>query len=130
MASRNTSPDQARPPNVSVISKSLIVMKLPSDFAILRPSTCRKPLCIQKFAIAGVWKAQRVCAISFSWCGNTRSMPPPWMSKVSPRCFHDIAEHSMCQPGRPGVAMPAGDGHHGSPGLEGFHSTKSMGLFL
>src|SRR5450759_5310655 len=29
-------------------------------------------------------------------------MPPPWMSKVSPRCFHDIAEHSMCQPGRPG----------------------------
>ena len=26
---------------------------------------------------------------------------------VSPRCFHAIAEHSMCQPGRPGAAMPA-----------------------
>ena len=32
----------------------------------------------------------------------------------------------MCQPGRPGVAMPDGDGHDGSPGLDGFHSTKSM----
>ena len=25
-----------------------------------------------------------------------------WMSNDSPRCFIDIAEHSMCQPGRPG----------------------------
>src|SRR5207244_1063926 len=94
------------------------------------PSTWRKPLCIQKFAMTGVWKAQRDCAISFSWWGNTRSMPPPWMSKVSPRCFHDMAEHSMCQPGRPGALMPAGDGHAGSPGFEGFHSTKSMGSRL
>ena len=36
----------------------------------------------------------------------------------------------MCQPGRPGVAMPAGDGHAGSPGFEGFHSTKSMRIPL
>ena len=52
------------------------------------------------------------------------------MSKVSPRCFHDIAEHSMCQPGRPGAAIPAGDGHDGSPGFDGFHSTKSIGVAL
>ena len=42
-------------------------------------------------------------------------MPPPWTSKVSPRCFHRRGErldHAGQQ--RPGVAMPAGDGHDGS----------------
>ena len=51
---------------------------------------------------AAVPKAQQDCAISFSWCGKTRSMPPPWMSNTSPRCCQLMAEHSMCQPGRPG----------------------------
>ena len=41
-----------------------------------------------------------------------------------------MAEHSMCQPGRPGAARPAGEGHDGSPGFDGFHSTKSIGSFL
>ena len=45
--------------------------------------------------------APQVCAISFSWCGNLRSRPPPWMSKCSPSSCVDMAEHSMCQPGRP-----------------------------
>ena len=36
-----------------------------------------------------------------------------------------IAEHSMCQPGRP---APHGDSHVGSPGLDIFQSTKSRGL--
>ena len=32
------------------------------------------------------WPSAAVdCAISHSWCGNIRSMPPPWMSKRSPR---------------------------------------------
>ena len=44
--------------------------------------------------------------------------------------FHDMAEHSMCQPGRPTVAMPQGEGQPGSPALEGFHSTKSVGSRL
>ncbi len=26
--------------------------------------------------------AQQLCAISFSWCGKTRSTPPPWMSNT------------------------------------------------
>src|ERR1700719_3053522 len=104
-----------------------MVTKLSSDFDIFSPSTCRKPLCIQKFAITGVWKAQRDCAISFSWCGKTRSIPPPWMSNTSPRYFHDMAEHSMCQPGRPGVLIPAGDGQAGSPGFDGFHNPKNSG---
>ena len=38
-----------------------------------------------------------------------------------------MAEHSMCQPGRPG---PQGDSHVGSPGLDIFHNTKSIGLRL
>ena len=36
----------------------------------------------------------------------------------------DIAEHSICQPGRP---SPQGDGHEGSPGFACFHRTKSSG---
>ena len=36
----------------------------------------------------------------------------------------------MCQPGRPGAAIPHGVCHTGSPGLDGFHSTKSGGLLL
>ena len=41
-----------------------------------------------------------------------------------------IAEHSMCQPGRPGVFTPAGEGHAGSPDFDGFHKMKSCGSFL
>src|SRR5947208_1232953 len=119
MVSRTTSPGQSA-------STSRIMVKLPTLLLIFSPSTCKKPLCIQKFAITLEWNAQHDCAISFSWCGKTRSMPPPWISNVSPRCFHDIAEHSMCQPGRPGDLMPDGDGHDGSPGFDGFHRTKSM----
>ncbi len=48
-----------------------------------------------------------------------------WMSKSAPRSFSAIAEHSMCQPGRP---SPHGDGHDGVlPGLRAFHSAKSSG---
>ena len=43
----------------------------------------------------------RVCAASFSWWGKTRSLPPPWISKPTPSSSSAIAEHSMCQPGRP-----------------------------
>ena len=35
-----------------------------------------------------------------------------------------MAEHSICQPGRPG---PQGLGHAGSPDLACFHSAKSAG---
>src|SRR5262249_16953799 len=110
MLRRNTSPGQSA-------SNARMVTKLPSDFAIFLPSTCRKPLCIQKSAITGEWKAQRVCAISFSWCGNTRSMPPPWMSNVSPKCFQAIAEHSMCQPRRPSLARLRWLPQHEIPGI-------------
>ena len=67
-------------------------------------------------------------------------MPPPWISKVflsgsshvSPppngsRSFAiDIAEHSICQPGRPSVLIPQGEGQPGWPGSDGFQSTKSV----
>ena len=36
-----------------------MVKKLPSDFDIFSPSTCRKPLCIQTLAMRGVSKAQQ-----------------------------------------------------------------------
>ena len=63
MRAQHREPDHlARP----VGQQSRMVTKLPSDFAIFSPSTCRKPLCIQIFAITSVWNAQRDCAISFS----------------------------------------------------------------
>src|ERR1700744_4633731 len=49
------------------------------------------------------------------------------MSMVSPRCASHIAEHSMCQPGRP---RPHGLLQPGRSGVDGFHSTKSPGFFL
>ena len=78
-----------------------MVKKLPSDFDIFSLSMLRNPLCIQTLT-NGTPLAPSLCAISFSWCGNCRSMPPPWMSKCSPSSALHIAEHSMCQPGRPG----------------------------
>ena len=49
------------------------------------------------------------------------------MSKVGPRYFVAMAEHSRCQPGRPG---PHGVGQDGSPGLAPFQSAKSSGSRL
>src|SRR5438270_8299142 len=84
-----------------------------------------RPLCIQ-YLTNGLPVQHSLWASSFSWCGNIRSIPPPWMSIVSVfRHFMLIAEHSMCHPGRPG---PHGDSHCGSPGLAAFHSAKSAGL--
>ena len=44
-----------------------------------------------------------------------------------PEMLLAIAEHSMCQPGRP---RPQGLSQPGSSGGEGFHSTKSAASFL
>ena len=98
-------------------STSRSSLKFPSDLLIFSELICSMPPCIQWFAnvqphAASLW------ARSFSWCGNTRSPPPPWMSKGSPRYLRDMAEHSMCQPGRP---CPHGEYHAGSPGLAAFH---------
>lgn len=38
-----------------------------------------------------------------------------------------MAEHSICQPGRP---CPHGDSHHGSPGFDFFQRAKSVGEFF
>ena len=82
------------------------------------------PLCIQSRA-SGLPRAASVCAISFSWWGKIRSEPPPWISKSTPRIASAMAEHSMCQPGRP---SPQGDSHQvSSPSLRAFQSAKSCG---
>ena len=106
-----------------------MVKKLPSDLDIFSLSTLMKPLCIQTCE-NGLPVAPSLWAISFSWCGNCRSAPPPWMSKLSPSISQPMAEHSMCQPGRP---APQGLAHltsSGSLGLALFHSTKSSGSCL
>ncbi|SKF62227.1 Uncharacterised protein [Mycobacteroides abscessus subsp. abscessus] len=101
---------------------------LPSDLLIFSPDMVTQALCIQY--VANPRPAARDCASSFSWCGKRRSMPPPWMSKESPRYLPAMAEHSMCHPGRP---RPQGLGHdaeYGSPSLWPFHSAKSRGSRL
>ncbi len=95
---------------------------LPTDFDIFSSSIWTMPLCIQ-ISASGTPRAASVCAISFSWWGKTRSMPPPWTAKSGPSSFSDIAEHSMCQPGRP---LPQGESHEvSSPSLWPFQRAKS-----
>ena len=102
---------------------SRTVKKLPRDFDILRLSIFKNALCIQY--LANCFPLQHSdCAISFSWCGNTKSSPPAWISISSPKYFLDITEHSMCHPGLP---SPHGDTQNGSPSFFGFHNTKSRG---
>ncbi|MNT36702.1 hypothetical protein D3C72_1728030 [compost metagenome] len=106
-----------------------MVKKLPRLLDIFSLSTRTKPLCTQNLA-RGLPLAPSLWAISFSWCGNCRSMPPPWMSKVSPSVAPHMAEHSMCQPGRPEPNSLSHLASGGSSGLEDFHSTKSSGSSL
>src|SRR4051794_8492867 len=99
--------------------------EFPRDFDILSPLRVTQALCTQYFANSS--PKALAWAISFSWCGKIRSIPPPWMSKVAPRYLVDMAEHSRCQPGRPG---PHGVSQDGSPGLAPFHRVKSRGSCL
>ena len=96
---------------------------MPSDFDIFSPAIRSIPLCIQ--IRANSRPAERDWATSFSWCGKTRSIPPPWISNAGPKNRSAIAEHSMCQPGRP---RPQGESHQvSSPSLCDFQSAKSRG---
>ena len=102
---------------------SWIVATLPTDFDIFSPVNWSSPLCIQ--ILANGLPTACDCARSFSWCGKTRSSPPPWIQNSGPSVFSAIAEHSMCQPGRPG---PQGDAHDvSSPSFVAFQSAKSRG---
>ena len=67
--------------------------------------------------------AASLWAISFSWWGKMLSTAPVCTSKCGPKYFMLIAEHSMCQPGRPG---PQGESQVGSPGFAAFQRTKSL----
>src|SRR4051794_38537273 len=93
---------------------------LPNDLDIFSPDIVTQCECIQYFANSSPTPCD--CAASFSWCGKIRSSPPPWMSNASPRYVRAIAEHSICQPGRPG---PHGEDQNGSPGFAAFHMVKS-----
>jgi hypothetical protein len=116
------------------------------DFDIFLPSTCRKPLCIQIFAMTvGAERTAGLGDLVFVVRKDRDPCPPPWMSntffigssQVSPppngssSFAIDIAEHSICQPGRPRIcpSMPvSGDASQpGSLGFElSFQSTKSI----
>src|SRR5206468_12995796 len=82
---------------------------LPRDLDIFSAPRFTNPLWTQYRANVFLVAASD-CAISHSWWGKTRSSPPPWTSNVEPRYSIAMAEHSMCQPGRP---SPQGLGHDG-----------------
>src|SRR5690625_1299151 len=97
---------------------------LPSDFDIFSPSEVTNPLCIQTFAN---WSPAALdCASSFSWCGNRKSRPPPWISKCEPKYLVAIAEHSICHPGLPSPQGAAQEAPAGSVGCFDFHNVKSQ----
>ena len=84
-----------------------------------------RPLCIQ-YVANGLPVSDSDWASSFSWCGNMQVEPAAVDVEASRRgSFMLMAEHSMCQPGRPG---PQGLSHAGSPGLAAFQRAKSAGL--
>ena len=70
------SPWGAGRPGWHIECSAMAVALLGSHFDIFSVFTLTKPLCIQTFT-NGVPQAAQLCAISFSWCGNLRSMPPP-----------------------------------------------------
>ena len=99
----------------------------PTDLAIFSPPSWSIPLCIQ-MRVSSAPRAVRVWAASFSWWGKMRSLPPPWISNPTPSRSSAIAEHSMCQPGRPrphGVSQAVS-----SPGFWAFQRAKSSGSSL
>lgn len=49
------------------------------------------------------------------------------MSRFLPQIVDAMAEHSMCQPGRP---LPQGESQQGSPALLFFHRAKSVWDFF
>ena len=102
--------------------KSLARIKFPRDLLILMPSTLMWPLCIQKLARWLLFRAI-LWAISFSWWGNFKSTPPPWISIFSPNKAFIMTTHSVCQPGIP---IPHGD-LNCSPSVVLRHKAKSRG---
>ena len=107
-------------------SRSLTKTRLPSDLDIFSPSMRTIAWCIQ-CRTNGSPVAASDWAASHSWCGKMRSEPPPWRSMVVPSSRRARAEHSMCQPGRPG---PHSESQAGSSSADGCQRTKSRGLRL
>ncbi len=108
------------------LRSSLTKARFPSDFDIFSPSIRTMAWCIQ-WRTNGSPVAASDWAASHSWWGKIRSAPPPCRSMVVPSSRRASAEHSMCQPGRPG---PHSESHAGSSSADGCHSTKSSGLRL
>ena len=107
----------------ATFSRSLMKTRLPSDLLIFSPSYATIAECSQ-CRTNGLPVRASLCATSHSWCGKIRSVPPPCRSRVGPSSCMDMAEHSMCHPGRP---TPNGARHAGSSASDGCQRTKSRG---
>ena len=87
-------------------------------------------MCIQTFAMRASWKAQRALRefvlVVRKHQVDAAAMDVELLAEMLPR-----HRGAFDVPARPSLAlMPAGDGHDGSPGFAGFHSTKSVSSCL
>lgn len=109
------------------LTSVLIVMKFFKDFDILQPLICKCPTWMKYFTQSPSLLWAYDWAISFSWWGNIKSMPPEWISSFLPKIAPAIAEHYMCHPGLP---SPHWDFQVGYPGFAAFHRAKSSLFFF
>src|SRR3989344_3759283 len=103
---------------------------LPRLLPILPSSMVKNAPCTQYLENGFLPVAASLWAISFGWWILFKSSPPAWISSWSPKYFILIAEHSMCQPGKP---TPQGLSHsisRFSPLGENFQRAKSRGSFF
>ena len=102
----------------------------PADLEIFSPPRSRNSLCIHVPTHGCTSSTHSLWATSLVWWMRTWSIPPVWMSKRLPRYLVAMAEHSMCQPGKP---RPQGESHsccRSTPGGVSFQSAKSAGWRL
>ena len=95
-AMRSAGPAATRRPRAARSTRAM----LPRRLGHLRAARRRWAQCSHVWT-NGCPVAASLWAISSSWWGKIRSTPPVWMSNDSPRWAMLMAEHSMCQPGRP-----------------------------
>jgi len=105
-------------------------MKLPRDLDIFPFEPAAKPMCIQNIGPG-------VSAVGAIATGQLRFMV--WESQINrstmdikhlTRCFADIANNSICQPGRPGTRMLREKPMNGSLVFMVSKAQKSVGFFL
>jgi hypothetical protein len=109
-------------------STSRTVKKLPSDLLIFSPFTSSMPLCTQTLAKPAAGEGAAGLRDLVLMMREDQVIAAAMNVEILAEMRQDIAEHSICQPGRPrpqGLTPSPADLR-----VDGFHSTKSPGIAL